>query len=142
MPLAFPDGRRKIEVPWPGVHCQIVSPTISTHRRYPCRAFQTGPSPNWSWQAIRSRLASFGTIRAKPGDSLSVSISVYRNPLFYFLPWCHLRLKRSNRSGPHLSSTKLRTCFPPPRRGGGLRRGIERSGAIEPLERFERSFIN
>src|SRR6266545_8331965 len=38
---------------------------------------------------------------------------------------------------PHLPSTKLRTCFPPAPRGGGVRKGIERSGAIEPLERFE-----
>jgi hypothetical protein len=31
--------------------------------------------------------------------------------------------------------------FPPPRRGGGLRKGFERSEAIERLEPFERSFI-
>ena len=46
---------------------------------------------------------------------------------------CSNRSKCSSRSIPHL--------FPPPRRGGGLRRGLERSAAVERLERFERKFF-
>jgi hypothetical protein len=39
------------------------------------------------------------------------------------------RSNRSKRLTPHL--------FPPPQRGGGLRRGLEQSEAVERLERFE-----
>jgi hypothetical protein len=41
-------------------------------------------------------------------------------------------------AGEHEESSA--TCphlFPPPRRGGGLRKGVERSEAVERLERFE-----
>src|ERR671924_1344565 len=46
------------------------------------------------------------------------------------------RCKSSNRSSPHPGSSPGQALFPPPRRGGGVKRGFER---LEHFERFQRN---
>src|SRR5918996_770012 len=85
--------------------------------------------PEGSLAAVSKRRAA-----AAPAMAIKVWESTDITPCRSSFHRSSIRSNSSNRSGPHPGSSPGQALFPPPRRGGRLRKGIER---LEQLERFE-----